>query len=262
MVHNNISSVPSSTRVIPSGLPFEIQRSDEHAVLLLHGYTGYAGNFRYLAEEIVEAGPSVCVPRLPGHATNSADFRRSNAREWVRTAVDSYLDLASRYERVSVVGLSMGALLATLVATQFPVRRLVLLAPAFVVANPFVVLTPLLRYVIGPYRSSEPESYPDDPDREYMSSEYWQYTWPDKVADLYAIMRRARRAIARVSVPTLLIVSKTDASVPVRVRGFVETSIDRSLLTTVVLEESEHVITRGEEKERVAAECAKFLANA
>ena len=44
------------------------------AVLLVHGYTGYPGELRSVADALYEAGHSVYAPRLPGHGTTRADF--------------------------------------------------------------------------------------------------------------------------------------------------------------------------------------------
>lgn len=163
------------TIVLQGALPSRWDSEGDRAVLVLHGYTGYCGEMYQLARHLAERGYAVDLPRLPGHGTNRADFLSSNHRDWLRRAVDSYLELSSRYTRVSVVGLSMGAVLASILAAEFPVERLVFLAPALLTRSNVLWLTPLMRWFVGPYSKGPVEQYPDDPERAYLAAEYWNY---------------------------------------------------------------------------------------
>ncbi len=261
MIRTNLGRVPESSRVLPTAAPLAFHHDNtDRALLLLHGYTGYAGDMRFLAEKLFATGMSVVVPRYPGHGTNARDFRRSGWRDWWRRGIDAYLELASRYRSVSVAGLSMGGVIATLIASQFEVERLALYAPAFVVSNPAISLTPVFRFLVPPFRTGEPQEYPDDPDREFLSREYWNHNWPDKAYDLYVLIRKARRVLGSVAVPTLLVVSRVDGTVPFSVRDLVAKRIGSSKLETVVLEESDHVVTNGVERDTVAEESIRFFA--
>lgn len=260
MILTKIESVPRGTRVLETARTLSLENdSTERAFLLLHGYTGYVESVRYIATRVFESGIATYVPRLPGHGTNAADFRRTGWRDWWRRALDSYLELASVYKRVSVGGLSMGAVLATLIAAHFPVELLALFAPAFVASNPMIALAPFLRFFLPPLASREPERFPDDPEREYMSREYWSHHYPDKLHDLYTLMKKGRRALPAVVSPTLLVVSEADRSVPIRVREVVERRIGAESMKTIVLAESAHVVTDDVDRERVADALVTFL---
>jgi carboxylesterase len=93
----------------------------EEAVLVIHGYTGIPDELRYFAQRLYEAGYTVVVPRLPGHGTNETDFLSSTAQDWYRKVVDTYL-ISPKHSH-SLGGLSMGALLAILGASQFSAEK-------------------------------------------------------------------------------------------------------------------------------------------
>ena len=102
-----MSTTPSRTLVHELARPIHLGTGRD-AVLLLHGWTGWAGRLGYVAQRLADSGFTVEVPRLPGHGTSLQDFLATDAGDWYRRAVDSYLDLRSVHDNVFVAGTSMG----------------------------------------------------------------------------------------------------------------------------------------------------------
>lgn len=88
------------------------------AVLCLHGFTGAPGVFRKLGRVFQSEGLSVFAPVLPGHGTVPEDLIEVTDQRLLDAAEQAYDSLACAYERVHVVGLSMGGTLATLLAAN------------------------------------------------------------------------------------------------------------------------------------------------
>lgn len=245
------------SRVIDSALPFSIG-SGERAVLLLHGFTGYPVDMRPVAESLAEAGLYVRVPRLPGHGTDGVDFRSSDWRDWLRHATDEYLNLASEFATVHIGGLSMGGLLATLIAANYPVEKLLLLAPAFRVRNPLIHLSGIVGIFVERVRSGSHEHY-SDPQMEYISTEYWDYLWPRQTWGLYRLQTLAKRALKQVQSRVLTVVSDSDETVPPTVAPLIERRVAQGRVETIILSKSGHVLTRDSEAARVIDESVRFL---
>lgn len=246
-----IDVIERSTKVASSAQPFVLDGPNETtAVLLLHGYTGQSSDMRYLAERLHDIGLTVLVPRYPGHGTNRNDFLATDWRDWLRSAIDSYLDLSSKYESVMVGGLSMGGVIASILASRFPIKRLALFAPAHDTVSPLVSLAPYLRWIVPPLRVKEPELH-EDPEQQYLADQYWNWNYPSQVASLRRLMVVGRRSLPRVTVPTLIVVSEADLTVPASVADRIERTIGAKTKKTVILRESGHVVTRGVEKETV-----------
>ena len=248
-------SIPDETRVRSSAAPLTLSGTNGSAVLLIHGFTGIVDDMRYLGGRLSEAGYAVSVPRLPGHGTNHQDFLAVSWRDWLRRCYDEYIDLSARFETVHVAGLSMGGLLAALVAAQFKPERVALAAPAFATTNLLIRITPFMRYFItsvaDPKSGKETEP---DPEKAYMESEYRAQSWIGPIAELRRLQRIATRRLHLIEAPTLTIVSKADRTVPTRVADLIESRIQTSEKRRVVLETSAHVVVNDSEKERVAEE--------
>jgi len=253
-----LEQIPGDTKVTSIGMPRYYQGSNDKAVLLLHGFTGVANEMQYLAERLNEAGFTVAVPRLPGHGTTGKDFMLTNRRDWMRRAVDAYLELQSKYEKVYVVGLSMGGLLTLLLAAQFPVKRIALAAPALLINNKLIYLSPILRFFLRKHYVGHEEKS-EDPEYQYLSDEYWSYRYGNQVYHLFRLQLAARRALSKVQVPALTLVSHNDHTVPVRVAELIEQRIASPNTKRVELSTNSHIIVNDSEKERAADEIVAWF---
>jgi carboxylesterase len=100
-------------------------------VLLLHGLSGTPMELRYPSLALSRAGFTVYVPQLAGHCGTIEDLRASTWTDWATSAEVALMDLRRTCDRVVVGGLSMGSILALLLAQRNPndVHGLALLAP-------------------------------------------------------------------------------------------------------------------------------------
>ena len=104
------------------------------AVLMLHGFLGSRGDFNDLGQRIAAEGFHVRMIREAGHGTSPADFAPLSPAQMQAHVREEFLALKKDYPQVDVVGFSMGGTLATLLAAEQPVNRLVLCAPYYEVA--------------------------------------------------------------------------------------------------------------------------------
>lgn len=100
------------------------------ALLMLHGFSSSPAVFRLLLPKISQHYDTIVSPALPGHATDLTHFATVKASDWITAAEDACQELLNQYEKVDVLGLSLGGLLATHLGSQFNLNHLYLLAPA------------------------------------------------------------------------------------------------------------------------------------
>jgi carboxylesterase len=214
----------AGTRLIAEARPFRLEVSGaKEAVLLLHGYTGNPRELATLGSSLAQAGYTVLAPRYPGHGTNRRDFLASSAEDWLRRALDSYLDLAADHGRVHVLGHSMGGLIATIVAAVFKAPKLLLLAPAFEFPTVGVALAPLIAPFRPVIRRGRPLAESEtDPVRRRMHADYWSDDLVSGLAQLHRLLRRARRDLPLLGSDILVVAGERDDVVLPTVGSYVQ----------------------------------------
>lgn len=214
-------------------------------VLLLHGFGDTPQTLGYLATHLHAQGWGVHAPLLPGHGRTLDAFAASGMSEWLGAARGALTQMRARHDRVSVVGLSMGGSLATILAAETPdVQSLVLLAP-------YLSMPTRLRRaarmhfalsVLVPYLRGGGERSIRDP-AEVSRNLAYGFTTPRLVFELSRLVAEARVAAPRVSAPTLVVQSRQDNRIPpdAAERAFaLFTTPERRLIWT---EGNGHIIT-------------------
>ncbi|ODN43485.1 alpha/beta hydrolase [Piscirickettsia litoralis] len=102
----------------------------EHIVILLHGFTASPQEFQFLIKHLEANNIPYISPKIIGFGISSTHLLSlAHRHDWYRVAIEKY-DLASSLaNKVSIVGHSMGGILATFVAMHRPVHQLILSGP-------------------------------------------------------------------------------------------------------------------------------------
>lgn len=250
------------TGIIEGAEPIVRERAGtREAVLLLHGFGDTPQTLTYLADELHARGWDVHAPLLPGHGRTLRSFASSRATQWVGAAREALDYLLARYDRVALVGLSMGgALAAILAAERERVVSLALLAP-------YIELPPRLRrlvrhyqviHTVTPILRGNTERSILDPAERARSLGYRAMT-PTLARELSTIAERARMALPRIRIPTLLAQSRDDNRLASAVaeRAFAALGArDKELLW---IEGAGHVITVDYGRENLIEAVATWL---
>ena len=220
-------------------------------MLLLHGWTGYTGRLAYLGEKLAAAGYTVRLPRLPGHGTNVRDLLACTWKDWLRKAVDEFVELRAQSDMVYVAGASMGAILAIMLAAQFQIPRVALLAPAIFTRSRLLFLAPVLQYVIPKLAGDWDPARDPDPDAGVIGKEYKTHNYTKAIAQLYHLQQLGKKSLPRLTSDTLIIVSEKDGTVPPEVARYITDRCASDRVKTILLENSGHQMVQGVERETI-----------
>lgn len=108
------------------------------AILYIHGYGASRAEGEYVVDRIAEKfKANTYYLRLPGHGTNADDHAKTTGREHLDEVLTSLRMMRMLGDKVIVMGTSMGGVLATYAAAEYPelVDALIIGSPAYQFAS-------------------------------------------------------------------------------------------------------------------------------
>lgn len=226
----------------------------ERGVLLVHGFTGSPSEMRLLGEYLNAQGYTVLAPRLRGHGSDVEEMEKTMWVHWYNAVEDGYHILKALCREISIVGLSLGGLLALKIGAEYPVNKVVTLSAPIFIADKRLWMLPLYR-MIRKYMPKKRRKYPVDP--QYSVS--YDYTPLSSLASLLELIKHADKLMPALSLPVLIIQSRTEHTVDPQSAQYIYDhvgSLDKKLIW---LEKSGHIITLDIEREKVFQEITAFL---
>lgn len=95
------------------------ENGNREAVLMIHGYPTTPHMYSYSAARLRDAGYDVFAPLIPTFGADPEDFRKTNFTQWFNFIDDYYTGLRKRYEKVYVLGISMGGAMTLKLAEKY-----------------------------------------------------------------------------------------------------------------------------------------------
>ena len=237
-----------------------LSAGSKKGALLIHGFTGSPAEMRLAGEHLHKKGVTVLAPRLCGHGSSLAEMDRTNWRHWYGSVEDAYSLLTGLCDEISVIGLSMGALLGIKLAKDYPIAKIAALSAPVYLAYERLGMLPLVKM----FRSAVPKKigqrsdfYGDDLAGQYLIS--YDATPLRPLASLLELIEEVKKLLPQVAAPMLIIQSKAEHTVRPESAQYIYDNIASSRKELVWLEKSHHVVTLGVEREKVFAEIEKLL---
>ena len=239
------------------------------ACLLLHGFTGTPWDVRPLGESLAAGGFRVRGLRLPGHGTTPRAMLDAGAEDWLAACEEGLAGF--REPRVAVVGLSMGALLALVLAARHPdrVQAVVGMAPAvrfkdrltrgLRLARPISLA--VAERLLHPWVHKATTDLADPVARAAAPV---LAAWPlRRLRDLWAIQDLAWAAAPKVRAPVLLAVARHDGVVDAQGTRALARRLGRAASVRFIeLERGAHIMPRDEGRLVLQQEVLAFLRRA
>ncbi|MBN2358132.1 MAG: alpha/beta fold hydrolase [Deltaproteobacteria bacterium] len=229
------------------------------AALLVHGFTGAPAEVRPLGEALARAGFTAMAPLLPGHGTSPEQLRNQTWPNWVAAVHRAYEELSGRgCDRVFAIGMSLGSLLAAELALNRPCAGLAMLSPAIFFASPLVKISWLATFL--PIDRPQPSPAPDFDDPEADARTWCYEVIPGRAAhQVHLLNRHVKRRLPQLELPTLVVMSRRDASLKFESGAYVIDRVRSRDKTLVVLERSGHNVLVDSERERVVQQVLGFV---
>lgn len=205
------------------------------AVLLIHGIVGTPRQFDGLLD-LFPGNWSIYNILLDGHGGAVDDFSHTSMEKWKQQVQKQLAQLCATYEKVMIVGHSMGTLLAMEASQDRPqVKALFLLNVPLCPRLKLSMAARSLGLALGLLHKDDPLRCATSvmPDRRV-----WRYLgWIPRYLELFRLCAKSRKKMADLAVPAWAVQSKMDEMVSSRSDGYLK---DHSLIRYTCLENSGH----------------------
>lgn len=245
--------------IVPGAEPFFFP-GGRTGCLLLHGFTAMPEEMRWLGEYLAAQGYTVLGVRLAGHGTHPRDLARVEWTDWLISVEDGLALLRGMTDRVFVIGLSMGGVIALLSGALYPVAGVVAMSTP---AAPFAGgprwtvrlyshLRPTLRKPVeqaeGPLAGRREAGYPAYPE------------FPARIiVALGDVIGAMRAALPQVRVPVLLIHSTADQAVPVESMQVIHDGLGTADKEMRAVDDMDHALVRDPQRGQVFEAIERFI---
>ncbi|NLB88609.1 MAG: alpha/beta fold hydrolase [Syntrophomonadaceae bacterium] len=238
--------------------PFFFSGNKDIAILFIHGFTASPSEVYPVAKLVHQtSGATVSGVLLPGHGSHPRFLNRTTWRDWYSTVESESKYLLANYEKVYVVGLSLGGLLAMYLGGNIPELK------GGVAINPPIrlhydkllnFLAPLVQW-IKPY-------IPKPVGNQEKLRKKGRFAYDSTPVKAFRSMMEFRKRTLGVlddynDMPLLLIQSQKDETVNPKGVELVLSKVKN--IELVELEDSEHVATMGKEKKEIASLIIDFI---
>jgi len=255
------------------------------AVILIHGLTGTPNEMRFLAWFFNSHGYTVACPRLANHGQPLAVLQATPWREFYSSVSAAFRKVRPDHTQVFACGLSMGALLALLLAEEHGdgVDGVSCLSPTLFYDGWNVPWYHFLLH-LAPWSGIEnhlffkeepPYGLKNERIRERVHQFFSsadlkdmravdQYGYPffpvRLLSELRRLVRHLRSRLGRVGSPCQIIQARHDDMSSVRNALFIYERVASAMKEIVYLEDSYHVITADQERGKVGNAMLDFFA--
>ncbi|TAM40685.1 hypothetical protein EPN54_02440 [bacterium] len=270
-----ITDIPDSGFFMPG---------NKNLCFLIHGLTGTAKEMGSIAQRLNKQGFSVASPLMLNHNKSISKLKRTSWQELYNSIRGEFVKYADDYENIFVAGLSFGALIGILLAHEFPakVKALNCFSPTLFYdgwGNPKSrVLLPLIYRTPLKYWFYFKEEYPYGLKNERLRSKVESFYKDAKLFDYskvhlygypvipvscmyqnYLLAKKVISVLKAVRTPIQLLQARDDDVTSPRNSNYIYENIGSKDKKIIFLENSYHIITADQERDKVAEQTVAFF---
>ena len=270
-----ITDIPNTSFFLPG---------DKNLCFLIHGLTGTAKEMGSIAQRLNKQGFSVATPLMLNHDKSISCLKRTSWNELYNSVRNEFIKYTNDYENIFVAGLSFGALIGILLAYEFPnkVKALNCFSPTLFYdgwGNPKSrFLLPLVYKTPLKYWFYFKEEYPYGLKNERLRSKVESFYKDAKLFDyskvhLYGypvipvscmyqntlLAKKVKSVLKNIHTPIQLLQARDDDVTSTKNSYYIYNHISSQDKNIIFLENSYHIITADQERDKVAEKTVAFF---
>lgn len=263
-----------------------LKSASDATVILVHGLTGTPYEMLFVARRLHKQGFTVLCPVLANHGKALAVLKKTRWQEFYQSVRAAFIERLAQVPPgtpIFVAGLSVGALLAVLLAEEFPeqVAGVIALSPTLFYDGwnvpwtrhllPIAYHTPLKHFFY--FKEESPYGVKNAGVRRRIHASYHEARMEDNsdvarngypyypmtlICEVRLLVGHLKSKLKRVVTPLLLVQAVEDDVTSVRNSEFIRDRVSSLDKEIVLLHDCYHVITADQERETVAEKVAEF----
>ncbi|MET1249992.1 alpha/beta fold hydrolase [Sporolactobacillus sp. STCC-11] len=216
--------------------------------IIIHGFAGNPWEVEPLAHALEHSGFEVIIPLLPGHDRAKKHMEKTTALDWLQAIEKMVIQAKDAKKEIHLIGFSMGAMIASITASRYPISSLVLLSPAVYVLTPHVFKMRLDRFRHRKKRRTE-----------NYDSQFTQKVPIANVFQFHKVVRQAKRIFHTIHVPMCIIHGERDETIDPKSAELIFHAAASEEKELHYLPHARHHICQGDERDKVIRFVTAFL---
>ncbi|MGY3777330.1 alpha/beta hydrolase [Isobaculum melis] len=235
--------------------PFFFEKG-KRAILLLHSYTGTSNDFRMLGRFLERHDYTVYAPHFSGHATaHPEDILAHTPEDWWRDTQEALHFLKEKgYEKIAIIGFSLGGMFTMKAAEHFPLVGVGTLCSPLFLSDNSAIQKGFLQYVkeVKTYAGIAPEVIEAEmPQIEQLLTQ--------QLLAISHFLPVIQEQLKEIRIPTLICQSGKDELIDANNAYLLEEALENSQTSFHWYKNSGHVITIGEDRHVLQEDILAFL---
>ncbi|AHA08308.1 carboxylesterase [Bacillus toyonensis] len=239
---------------LASPKPFTFEGGDR-AVLLLHGFTGNSADVRMLGRFLEKKGYTCHAPIYKGHGVPPEELVHTGPTDWWQDVTEAYQLLKDKgFEKIAVVGLSLGGVFSLKLAYTIPVLGVVPMCAPMYIKSEETMYQGILAYA-REYKKREQKS-PEQIEQEMLE---FQQTPMNTLKALQELIADVRNNVDMIYAPTFVVQARHDEMINTDSANIIYNGVESTLKDIKWYEDSTHVITLDKQRDELHEDVYNFL---
>jgi len=240
--------------------PFFLEgKIKDECIMMIHGYTGSPADILPLGEFLNDGGSGYDVYGilLPQHGTRIEDMLESDWKKWVLYASEKFEQLIRKYEKVSVIGFSLGGNISICISASHKVNKVICIGTPIIIRNKLYFIAEFLslfrKYTYWRISKPLPGEFVYDYKTGYGGM-------PVKsLGELRNITIATYNRLKRIKQPILIVHGLKDKTVHGKSPFIIFDKVKSEYKELLLIENSRHNVIKSPERNKLFEACQRFL---
>lgn len=227
---------------------------NQELCIIIHGFSGNPWEVEPLAKALEQMGYEVITPLLPGHSIDNERMAKVTALDWIQMIERMVKQAIEEKKEIHMIGFSMGAMIASMMAYRYQLSTLVLLSPAVYVLTPNLLRMKLEKFFLQTRKDRALSNQTVPKNLSFIRSvplyNFFQF---------HKLIRQAKGIFQHISIPICIIHGQKDETVDPKSSELIYSAASSTEKELHYLPLSRHHICQDCEAESVIQTVINFL---